>query len=146
MLYFSCWAIFGWPSSRINLKLTFTKSFLQWGRKIYRTSHILNKHSQLIAPDLSVQNIEFILHIVIATRNSNYGYNAWLINLLIYLFIISSEIFDKPTIFSIYSFIYSFVLSFFHFPSSKWNYFVYLLIHLTKLHWIPYVHSYCFGY
>lgn len=65
-------------------------------------------------------NIQFVLHIVIATKNSNYGYNAWFINVLIYLFIISSEIFDKPTTFS---FIYLFTPLFFHsfiFHLLKW--------------------------
>lgn len=38
--------------------------------------HILNKSSQLTAPDLTVQNIESILHIIVATKNSNYGDNA----------------------------------------------------------------------
>lgn len=58
-----------------------------------------------------LQNIQFILHIFTATRNSNYGHNAWFVNTLICLFIISSKIFDKSTPFSkIHSFIYSFIL------------------------------------
>lgn len=86
MLDFSCWSIFGWPSLRINLKLTATQSFLQWDRKICRTQHILNKSSQLIVPDDFTKH-RVILHSIIATSNSSYGIDGWFTNWLIHYFI-----------------------------------------------------------
>lgn len=110
-----------------QFKANFYKNaFSNEAGKIYRTSHILNKSSQLTAPDLTVQSIECILHIITATRNSNYGVNARFVNSLLYLFIVSSKIFDRPTI---SSFIYSFNHSFVQFTSSRLNQFVYLSIH-----------------
>lgn len=124
MLDFSCWAIFGWPSSRINLKLNSTTKLFSMRQKNMQNPHTLNESSQLTAPDLTVQNIEFILHIIVATNNSNNGDNARFINSLIHSFIISSKILDKLTIFS---FTHSFKHSFFHLLN---NHFVYSLIHL----------------